>query len=172
MDNENVEDLYLDEEQEEEESSEEEEEEEQPEEDVVTLPKDKFKSMQRKAIAYDAKKTKRLSTKGDSLSDEVVQSVRKLETIETKRQFGYENSLSPEETDFVFRVSNGEPTKETLSDPFVKSGLEGYRESKKIEANTPISSSRSTVFQGKEFKDMTEEERKANFNEASKKFKK
>jgi hypothetical protein len=143
--------------------------EEQSEEDVVTISKDKFKSMQRKAMAYDAtkKQTKPLQTR--DIDEGLVNSVKKLETIEAKRQFGYENSLSPEETDFIFKFSNGKPDKTVLENPFVKSGLEGFRASKRVEDNTPGSTSRSPIFQGKEFKEMTDDERRKSFEDAAKK---
>lgn len=142
------------------------------EEEYVQIPKDKFKSMQRKAIAYDATKKTPLSTKEESHDDEVIKTVKKLEMLEDKRSFGYENQLSPEETDFVFRVSGGKPTKEILNDPFVKSGIEGFRSSKRASDNIPTPSSSSPIFQGKEFKEMTPEERQAAFEKASEKFRK
>jgi len=145
------------------------EEEQQPKEEVVTLPKDKFKSIQRKAIAYDAEKKNKLSVK-EEIGDDVVQAVRKLEMMEEKRQFGYDHQLSPEETDFIFKFANGKPSKETLENPFIKSGIEGFRASKRVEANIPSSSSRSSIFQGKDFKEMTNDERKSAFENASKKF--
>jgi hypothetical protein len=143
-----------------------EEEEEQQEEQVVTIPKDKFVKMQRKAMAFDATKNKPLPTK--SVDEEIISSVKKLEVIEAKRQFGYENSLSPEETDFLFKFTGGKPDKSVLENPFVKSGIEGFRASKRVEANTPGSSSRSQVFQGKEFKEMSDDERRKSFEASAK----
>lgn len=98
---------------------------------------------------------------------EIVKSVKRLEEIENKRQFGFENNLSPEETDFMFRATGGKPTKESLEDPFIKGGLESYRSKKRLEANTPSSSSSSSPFRSKPFKEMTEEERKRAFEEKS-----
>lgn len=166
MDNENEQTQDVDLELEEETTELEEEVEEQPEEDTVIISKDKFKSMQRKAMAFDAKKNKPLPAKG--MDEGIINSVKKLETIEAKRQFGYENSLSPEETDFIFKFSGGKPDKTVLENPFVKSGLEGFRASKRVEANTPSSSSRSPIFQGKEFKDMTQDEQKKSYEAAAK----
>ena len=134
--------------------------------DVVTIPKDKFKSMQRKAIAYDAgKKDKALLTKEEP-DREIVKKVNRLEEIENKRQFGFENQLSPEETDFIFKMERN-PTKEVLDNPFVKAGLEGYRAKKRIESNTPSSSSSFSPFKGKEFKEMSEDEKRKSFEESS-----
>lgn len=145
----------------------EEEVDETPEEEVITISKDKFKSMQRKAMAFDAnKKTKPLTTREPD--EDIARSVKKLETIEAKRQFGYENSLSPEETDFLFKFTGGKPDKAVLENPFVKSGLEGYRASKRVENNTPNSTSRSPIFQGKEFKEMSEDERRKSFEASAK----
>ena len=49
---------------------------------------------------------------------EIVKSVKRLEEIENKRQFGFEHQLSPEETDYIFKISGGKPTKEILEDTF------------------------------------------------------
>lgn len=148
-------------------------EDEDDDEAVITLPKKRFKAIQRKAIAYDmgAKPKKQLSTKKvEPIGEEVVQTVRSLKIAEDKRQFGFENNLSPQETDYVFKFANGKPTKEVLNNPFVKAGIEGLRATKRIEDNTPSSNHRSPVFQGKEFKDMDEEERRKRYNEAGKRF--
>jgi hypothetical protein len=176
MDNQNEEDSIIDVGGEEENTSESaedtgfEEEEELPEEETITLPKKKFTSMQRKAMGYDALKSKKLPTKGGSYDEEVVQTVRKLEVAEQKRQFGFENNLSPQETDMIFKFTNGKPTKEVLDNPFVKSGLEGLRATKRIESNTPSSNSRSPIFQGKKFEDLDPSELKKSYEEAGKKF--
>lgn len=98
---------------------------------------------------------------------EIVKSVKRLEEIENKRQFGFEHQLSPEETDFVFKISGGKPSKEVLEDPFVKSGLEGYRSKKRLEANTPSSSSSSSPFKTKQFNEMSEDEKRKAYEEAS-----
>lgn len=66
----------------------------------------------------------------------IKETVSQLKLAETKRQFGYEHGLSPEETDAVFKL-NPAPTKETLEDPFVKGGLEAIRAKKKLADNTP-----------------------------------
>lgn len=142
---------------------------EQPEEDVVTIPKDKFNAIRRKAMAFDASKKQQKPLQTREIDDGLVNSVKKLETIEAKRQFGYENSLSPEETDFVFKFAGGKPDKSVLENPFVKSGLEGFRASKRVEANTPGSTSKSPIFQGKEFKEMTDDERRKSFEAAASK---
>lgn len=150
-----------------------EEELQEEEENLVKIPKEKFTHMQRKAMAYDAmkKNSKPLQAKPEPFDEDVIKKVNKLEMIEAKRQFGYEHNLSPEETDFIFKFSGNKPNKEILDNPFVKSGLEGFRASKRLEANIPSSSSSSKVFQGKDYAEMTDDERRKAFEEASKKFK-
>lgn len=138
-----------------------------PQDDVITLSKSEFNKLNRKAFAYEAtKKTPQSQTK--DIDPEIVSRLSKIELIEAKRQFGFENQLSPEETDFVFKFSQGKPNKEILADPFVKSGLEGYRQSKRVSENTPGSSSRGFVQSSKGFAEMTDAERKQAFEEASK----
>lgn len=98
--------------------------------------------------------------------EDLVQSVKKLEQIEAKRQFGYDNGLSPEETDIAFKFANGNPSKDTLEDSFFKSGLESMRAKKRLEANTPGSSSRSSIFTEKSFAETPEADRKKGFEAA------
>lgn len=97
------------------------------------------------------------------LDDEVVQSVKKLEQAEAKRQFGFEHKLSPEETDLAFKFSGGKPSKEVLEDEFFKGGLESLRAKQRLQNNLPGSSSRSSVFTEKPFSEMKEDERKQAF---------
>lgn len=85
---------------------------------------------------------KPLPTKKVEHDDELKNTVAGLALAEEKRQFGYQNGLSPEETDAVFKI-NPKPTKETLEDPFVKGGLEAIRAKKRVDSNTPGSNSRS-----------------------------
>lgn len=106
------------------------------------------------------------------VDDELVTRLSKLEQTESKRQFGYENSLSPEETDWIFQATGGKPTKESLDIPFIKHGLEGYRSSKRAEQNIPAPSSRSITFNGKDFKELSSEERQKAFEQTMKNVKK
>lgn len=104
----------------------------------------------------------------ESLPSDLIEKVNKLDLIEQKRQYGYEHGLSPEETDFIFQATGGKPTKEVLETPFIKHGLEGYRASKRVEANTPGSSSRGSVFAGKKFEELSADERANAFAERTK----
>jgi hypothetical protein len=83
-----------------------------------------------------------LQTQKTDVPDDIKKAVEKLTLAETKRQFGYEHGLSPEETDAVFGF-NPNPTKETLKNPFVEGGLAKLRSQKRVNENTPSSSSRS-----------------------------
>lgn len=83
----------------------------------------------------------------------------RLELAEAKRQFAWEFSLSPEETDKVFSITQN-PTKETLNDPFIKAGLKAVRAAKSVAEATPSPSGRVTTFNGKSFKDLSREDRK------------
>ncbi len=88
--------------------------------------------------------------------------VDSLALAEKKRTFGYENNLSPAETDAVFRI-NPNPTKDTLKDPFVEGGLAKLKSLKRVEENTPGSSPRT----GKPLKiksDASGEEKQAAFD--------
>lgn len=71
--------------------------------------------------------------------------VSQLELAERKRQFGYDNGLSPVETDRVFQI-NPNPTKEILDDPFVKGGLSAIKAKEKLSQNMPGASTGSGTF--------------------------
>lgn len=144
------------------------------EEETVVLKKADYNKLRRKAIAFESnKQPKPLSTQQkESVDDDFRKTVSELKLIEEKRQFGYENQLSPEETDFVFTFSKGKPTKEIMDNPFVKAGIDGFRSQKRIESNTPSSSSHSPIFGTKPFEEMTDDERRKAFNERRKSFNK
>lgn len=91
----------------------------------------------------------------------------KLELAEAKRQFAWENGLSPEETDKVFAITQ-KPSKETLKDPFIKAGLEAIRAEKRVAEATPSPSGRGIKHNGKSFKEMTPEEREQFFADRAK----
>jgi hypothetical protein len=96
--------------------------------------------------------------------DRIVKTVEKLELAERKREFGYENGLSPAETDHIFKI-NPNPTKELLEDPFVKGGLQALRAKKRVEDNTPSNSQRSPTFQLPKKADMTPDEKQQHFEQ-------
>ena len=86
----------------------------------------------------------------------------KIEQIEEKRQFGYQNNLSPEETDYLFALAKGSEKKpsELLADTFVKGGLETVRKQKNNESATPRPSSRSPMVEGKSFNELKPEDKR------------
>ena len=88
----------------------------------------------------------------------------KLELLETKRQFAWENNLSPEETDKVFSLTRN-PTKETLKDPFIQAGLEGLRALKRVAEATPSTSGRAKKYEGKSFDELSIDEQKQNYSD-------
>ena len=93
----------------------------------------------------------------------------RLEETEAKRQFGYENSLSPDETDKVFSY-NKSPTKDTLQDPFIKAGIDAMRKLKRVSDATPSPSGRSSMVAGKPLSEVIKDpaERAKNFDEIRK----
>jgi len=106
------------------------------------------------------------------IDEELVLDVKILKEERLKRQFGFEHNLSPEETDYAFKFGNGKPTKETLEDSFFKGGLESLRAKVRLEKNIPGSSSRASVFSDKPFTEMTQEERKKEYETKMKRFQK
>jgi hypothetical protein len=98
------------------------------------------------------------------VDDDIKQTVQSLALAERKRQFGYENNLSPDETDHIFKI-NPNPTKEVLEDPFVKGGLQAIRAKKRVESNTPNSTSRSPRFEIPKKEDLTPDDKQKAFEE-------
>lgn len=90
---------------------------------------------------------------------------RKQEVLESKRQFGYENNLAPDEVDVVFRLTK-RPTGKSLNDPVIKGALTGYREAKRARANIPGSGGAGRpgrADRNKEDKNLSPTERKDRF---------
>ena len=138
-----------------------EQENQQPEEEVDSTDW-KAEALKHRAIAERLKKkisTQNIIKPKQEHDDELVKTVNRLNSLEEKRQFGFENNLSPQETDYAFKFSGGKPTKETLEDPFFKGALDSYRAKQRLENNTPSSTSRSPVFGDKPFSELSDEER-------------
>ena len=89
----------------------------------------------------------------------------KLELLEAKRQFAWENNLSPDETDKVFAITGNKPSKDILKDPFVQSGLEGIRALKRVAEATPSPSGRAKKYEGKSFDELSVDEQKQNYSD-------
>lgn len=100
---------------------------------------------------------------------DVMERLGKIEGIEEKRQFGYQNNLSPEETDYIFSIAkgNGKNPSDMLSDPFVKGGLETIRKQKSVETATPRPSSRQPLVEGKTFNELKPEDKRKNWSKAT-----
>ena len=127
----------------------EEKEEPQPDE---TVPKSQYnqvfartKAAEEKAKTLQAELEKYKKPPLTEKPDDIRATVAELKMAETKRQYGYENGLSPEETDFVFKFSS-QPSKDTLNDVAIKGALQAIRAKKKVSDNTP-KASRSSGFQ-------------------------
>lgn len=121
------------------------------------------KKAEEKAKNLGKPEIKNQEKKPDSEVAALKTTVDSLALAERKRQFGYENNLSPAETDAVFRI-NPNPTAETLKDPFVEGGLAKLKSLKRVDENTPGSSSRTN--KPLKFKaDATKEDKQKAFEE-------
>lgn len=136
----------------------------------------KAEALKHKAIADRLKKklsTQSLQTKPEQkIDDDIKKDISFLKEVEAKRQFGFENNLSPQETDLAFKFAGGKPDAKVLEDEFFKAGIEGLRSKQRLENNIPGSSSRSSVFSEKPFEEMKEDERKNAFESKMKGIKK
>lgn len=109
-------------------------------------------------------KSKLSTPEKPKIEEDVVSDVKELKQIEKKRQFGYRNSLSPEETDLLFKVAGNEDPVEVLKGDDFKDLLQVRRRRTQVANAIPSSSNRSTIVEGKSFKDMTKEEREKNWD--------
>lgn len=153
----------------------EEQEVEQTADETVTLSKGEFRKLTRRSIAYEAlKKTPQapIIQPKQEPSDDITATVQQLKLAEEKRQFGFENSLSPQETDLAFKFSGGKPDQKILEDEFFKGGLESMRSRQRLANNTPGASTGGMSYQGKSFTELSEPERQKAFEEKMKGFKK
>lgn len=91
-------------------------------------------------------------------------SQRKSALIEAKRNFGYDNSLSPAQVDVVFKMTK-RPTKKFLDTPYVKAALNEIAREANVRDNTPSSGGRGSFKSnsGKSWEKMSEQERQDNF---------
>ena len=123
----------------------------------------KAEALKQKAInkRLSQKKDPALTAKEETTSPEVTPRLTNLEFLEKKRQFGYENGLSPEETDQIFRL-NKNPTKKDLENPFVKGGLDALRAKNRARDNTPSNSSHTVIYKGKDVKEVLHDEKSSN----------
>lgn len=137
-----------------------------PEEEMVTVSKKKLQTLQIQRNKWKEKaqtpKTEQITQAPQEVPEDITVTVKGLAIAEKKRQFGYQNGLSPEETDAVFKIDPN-PTKETLKDPFILGGLEHIRKQKRVEDATPSSSKRSQSINGKSWAEMSKEERAKNY---------
>lgn len=97
-----------------------------------------------------------------SSSSDIETRLSDLEIEREKRQFGFRHGLSPEETDYAFGFAKGNNLKpeDTLKHEFFKTGLDSYRAAKRTQEAIPNPSGRQRTYQGKNFSDMTKEERR------------
>ena len=116
-------------------------------------------------LAKEFKNLKRdkLTTPSPKIEEDVISDVKELKQAEKKRQFGYKNSLSPEETDLLFRVAGDKDPSEVIKEDDFKDLLAVRRTRNRVANAIPSSSARSTRIEGKSFKEMTPEERAANW---------
>lgn len=136
-------------------------------EETVETPTDeatvdwKGEALKYKAMLLRQKKNKpQLVEK--AVPDEIFKDVQELKLERAKREFGFTNGLSPEETDFVFRFDSKNPA-EGMKNPFVKNGIDSLRAQKKSESGTLSPSSRAPKLSQEDFTKMSKEDRQKSF---------
>ena len=114
---------------------------------------------------HESKQTKNYSKDSDKSKDDPLNNrLQAIEISNAKRDFGYQNNLSPVETDLVFKFANGKPTAKTLDNPFVKGGLEHLRTSNNLKNNLSQGSGASTFeVEGKKWDDLDPKDKQSNF---------
>lgn len=130
--------------------------------ETLKIQKAKYKEKYTELISKKPE-PKQFNKPNPKKDDDYKVKVDSLLIAEEKRQFGYQNGLSPEETDYIFKI-NSAPSKELLEDPFIKGGLEAIRSAKRVENNTPSISGRSQKFELPKSKTtLTQDEKQAAF---------
>jgi hypothetical protein len=110
------------------------------------------------------KATKKPALNTPKASDDLAKDIQELKLAEKKRQFGYQNDLSPEETDKLFRFAGDTDPEEVLKDSFFQAALKESRREKKVADATPSTGNRATKVSGKSFAELTPEERASNWD--------
>lgn len=78
------------------------------------------------------------SPKTEERLNRIEQSQKKVELLETKRQFGHDNNLSPKQVDVVFRMTK-RPTAKFLKQSYVKAAIDVIAAEDNVRGNTPTS---------------------------------
>lgn len=106
------------------------------------------------------------SSKTDERLASLEKAQRKSALIEAKRNFGYENNLSPKQVDVVFNMTK-RPTKKFLDIPYVKAALDTIAKQANVRDNTPSGSGKGSFRNqsGKSWDKMDQNEKQANFAE-------
>lgn len=102
--------------------------------------------------------------KSDPAVESLSSTVKDLQQAETKRQFGYEHSLTPKEVDLVFRFDRN-PSAKTLKNPAVKGALDGIRAHQRAKDGIPSSNGRTFQVGGKDYNELKPEEKSKNFGD-------
>lgn len=102
--------------------------------------------------------------KPDARIDKIEKSLGEISLTNRKRDFGFQNSLSPDEVDFVFRQTS-RPTKKFLETPYVRGAIEAMRAESNVRANTPSSGGRTFGPKGKSWSELEPGDKQANFAE-------
>jgi len=98
--------------------------------------------------------------------DDSSERITNLELSEEKRTFGYENKLTPEETDHVFNHAKGtgKTPAEALESNFVKSGLDALRKEKANDNASLNPSLKASKVGDKNFHDMDKKDQRENYD--------
>lgn len=113
--------------------------------------------------------SKNRNTSNSSKTEERLSSVEKFtkdaQLNEQKRSFGYDNNLSPKQTDFVFKMTK-RPTAKFIAQPHIKAALDTIAQQSNVRANTPSGNGRTFKSNnGKSWEKMDESEKQGSFAE-------
>jgi hypothetical protein len=125
--------------------------------------KSKFEAAERKAATLQ----RILNKKGGKTINKTNQDDFAKDILEIKHNlridvFAEENGLTKSQARKVFEI-NSNPTSDILKDPFIAEGLKAIARKDRVDSATPAGG-RATTVNGKSFKEMSEEDRKANYS--------
>ena len=96
--------------------------------------------------------------------DTLEKTIAETQVAEKKRTFGYDNNLSPKQTNYVFKLTK-RPTPKFLAQPHVKAALDAIKAQENVKRNTPSGSGGKSYRppEGKKWTELPPEQRQSNF---------
>lgn len=107
------------------------------------------------------KKDKTITKSNTNTQPDLSKDIAEIKLLRRMDNFAEEHGLTKAQTEKLFSI-NSNPTADTLKDPFIAEGLKALARKERVDSALPASSRVSSIG-GKSFKEMSREEKEANF---------